>query len=187
MQDSDILNLFFEWGQLRRIHHEGWKVIGVTHPESVAEHNLRAAQIGFVLAKLENYPNPYEVCTMVVFHDIGEARIGDIHKLAARYIKADEEGATREQLAPLKEIGEHIFQLWSQVEYPNNRAGAIAKDADLLEQAVMAKEYIDRGYEAARHWIDNIEKALQTETAKRLLETLKRTKSYEWCLGKKGD
>jgi len=62
MENQDILNFIFELGQLRRIDHEGWKLIGIKHPETVAEHSLRAAQIGFILAELENLDNPFEIC-----------------------------------------------------------------------------------------------------------------------------
>lgn len=70
MTSKDILNFIFELGQLKRIKHEGWRLIGVKFPESVADHCLRAAQIGYILAKMEKYENPFEVCSMVVFHDI---------------------------------------------------------------------------------------------------------------------
>ncbi|KOR35411.1 MULTISPECIES: HD domain-containing protein [Planktothricoides] len=183
--NKDILNFLFELGQLRRIKHEGWRVIGIEHPESVAEHSLRAAQIGFILAKLENYPNPEQVCTMIVFHDIGEARVGDIHKLAKRYITVDEAKATQEQLEILGKLGDDLFDYWNQVETQETVAGIIAKDADFLEQAVMAKEYWERGYVGAQRWIDNVAKALQTESAKQLLASLKEVNSYDWCLNLK--
>ncbi|MDI6721005.1 MAG: HD domain-containing protein [Candidatus Aenigmarchaeota archaeon] len=64
MENKDVLNFIFEMGQLRRIKHEGWRIAGVENPESVADHALRAAQIGFFLARLEGYDNPYEVCSI---------------------------------------------------------------------------------------------------------------------------
>lgn len=182
MNHTDLLNFIFELGQLRRIKHEGWRTIGIENPESVAEHTLRAAQIGFILAKLENYPNPAQVCTMVVFHDIGEARVGDIHKVAKQYIIVAEAQATQEQLEPLGKLGDEIFDLWNQVENQNTPAGIIAKDADLLEQAVMAKEYLEKGYVAAQIWIDNVGKSLKTESSQELFAILKTVNSYDWCL-----
>ncbi|MBI2148647.1 HD domain-containing protein [Candidatus Woesearchaeota archaeon] len=185
MEDKDILNFIFELGQLRRVDHEGFKLIGVEHPETVAEHTLRAAQIGFILAKIENYNNPYEVCTMVVFHDIGECRIGDIHKVANRYVKADEELAVKEQLAKLGDLGSNIFSLWKQIENKGTVAGIIAKDADLLEQAVTAKEYLEKGYEFAQDWINNVNKRLKTKSAQKLILSLKEIHSNDWWQGLK--
>jgi putative hydrolases of HD superfamily len=185
MEDKDILNLIFEFGQLRRIKHEGWRLVGVENPDSVAEHSLRAAQIGFLLAKMEKYENPYEVCTMVVFHDIGECRIGDIHKVALRYLEADEERVVREQTENLEDIGKDILKLWQEFEAKTTTAGIIAKDADRLEQAVMAKEYIERGHASAKDWIINVSRLLKTKSAKKLLKLLETTDSTDWWEGLK--
>ena len=185
MKTNDILDFFFEIGHLRRIKHEGWRLIGVDAPDSVAEHTLRAAQIGFVLAKLEGYANPYEVCTMVVFHDNGEARVGDVHKIANRYTDVDEARAVREQLARLEGIGVEILDLWQQTEDRSTTAGIIAKDADLLEQAVMAREHIERGHAAAQEWIDSIARMVQTTSAKQLIAALPEVGVYDWWRGLK--
>lgn len=185
MEEIGILNFFFELGQLRRIRHEGWTLAGVEDPESVAAHSLRAAQIGFVLASLEGYDNPFEVCTMLVFHDLGESRIGDIHRVANRYITADEGRATAEALSKIGSIGNNILTLWQQVEDVKTKAGIIAKDADLLEQALMAKEYMEKGYNAAHDWIRNISTMLRTCSAKALIASLKEVNSYDWWKGLK--
>ena len=55
MQSKEILKFFFEMGQLSRVKREGWRLLGMETPESIADHSLRAAQIGWVLAKLEGY------------------------------------------------------------------------------------------------------------------------------------
>lgn len=180
---NKILNLFFELGQLRRIKHEGWRTIGIIHPESVADHSLRAAQIGYILAKLEKYKNPEEVVTMIVFHDMGECRVGDIHKIATRYIKVDESQAVKDQTKPLEKLGEEIYNLWECVETQKNIAGKIAKDADLLEQAITAKEYIEKGNKFAQNWVDNISQKLLTKTAKSLVKDLKKSSSHDWWQG----
>jgi len=145
-----VAKFTYELGQLKRVRHEGWKLAGVVTPDTVAEHALRAAQIGFMLANLEGTADPYQVCAMLFFHDIGEARVGDIHKLANRYITVDEEGAVRDQTAPLGPMGAEIVALWQQVEERSTPAGIIAKDADLLEQAFTAKEYLEQGYAATQ-------------------------------------
>lgn len=180
---KDILNFFFELGQLRRIKHEGWRTIGITNPESVADHSLRAAQIGYLLAKLEKHKKPEEVVTMLVFHDIGECRVGDIHKIANRYVKVDETKAVKDQIKPLGKFGQEIYKLWIAVENQESYAGKIAKDADLLEQAVTAKEYIERGYKFAQNWITNISKKIQTSSAKKLLKDLDKSDSNDWWQG----
>ncbi|MFA6098581.1 MAG: HD domain-containing protein [Patescibacteria group bacterium] len=180
METKHLLNFFFELGILKKVEHEGWRLAGVEHPESVSDHSLRAAQIGFVLAKLEKHKNAFEVCTMIVFHDIAECRTGDVHKVANRYIKRDEETAVKEQTVNLEEIGQEIFSLWQQTENKNSTAGIIAKDADLIEQAITAKEYMENGHSLASDWIKNVKKSLATASAKKIIANLDNIKSTDW-------
>ncbi|KKQ94924.1 MAG: Metal dependent phosphohydrolase [candidate division CPR2 bacterium GW2011_GWC1_39_9] len=183
--EKEVTKFIYELGQLRRLRHVGLTIAGVTDPLSVADHNLRAAQIAYILAFLEGYKNPSEICSMVVFHDIDECRIGDIHKVANRYIKADKEGAVKDQTKDLGGLGESIFKLYNSVGYNKNIAGDLAKDADYLEQAFTAKEYLEKGYKFAQDWIDNVGKVLKTETARKLWHEMQKTDSNDWWQGVK--
>ncbi len=174
-----IVDFVFELGHLRRIKHEGWRLAGVERPDSVAEHSMRATQIAYFLAKMEGYENPYKVCTMVAFHDCGECRIGDIHKVANRYIDADEKKAVEEQLEVLGADGAEVLQMWNEVEERSTEAGRIAKDADLVEQAFTAKEYLELGFKT-QQWIDAVEERVQTESAKKLVAEMKKSDSGDW-------
>lgn len=142
-----LLNFFHELGQLKRIRHEGVGLAGIQDPDTIASHSLRAAQIGYVLAILEKYESPEQVASMLVFHDMGECRVGDIHKVANRYVTADEKRAVEDQLKTLPdEVTEAVFALWDQFETKSTVAGKIAKDADYLELAFTAKAYKEQGY-----------------------------------------
>ena len=182
---QNIIHLIFELGHLRRISHEGWKLTGNKNPETVAEHSLRTAQIGYLLAHLEHYPHPEQVCTICTFHDIAETRIGDIHKVANRYITVDETQAVKEQTTQLKDIGTTIFNIWNQAEQQNTQAGIIAKDADLLDMAFTAREYQQQGYHAASDWLDKIAPKLKTQSAKELMKKLIHEDPFEWWDGLK--
>jgi putative hydrolase of HD superfamily len=177
---NDVCNFLFEMGQLRRIKHEGWRLIGIQHPESIADHSLRAAQIGYILASLQEYPEPEKVCTMLVFHDIGESRIGDIHRVANRYIEANEEKAVHAELDKLGDLGKSIMSLWKDIEYGDSIAGKIAKDADFLEMALTAREYLENGYLGAQDWLDNISKSLKTAVAKEFFEVINKCNPMDW-------
>lgn len=185
MEIKNIVKFFFELGQQRRVSHEGWKLLGIRHPDNVAEHSLRAAQIGYALAIMEKYPNPEEVCAMLVFHDMAECRVGDLHKVAARYVEADELRAAEDQARDLGEFGEKILGMWRQVEDKSTTAGRIAKDADYLETAVSGKEYLEQGHGFAQDWINNVANAVKTESAKKLALELQQTHSNEWWQGLK--
>jgi putative hydrolase of HD superfamily len=183
MDIKSIVNFIFELNQLKRQRHSGFQLAGIKNPDTIAEHVLRAAQIGYILATMEGDANPETVCAMIMIHDNGEARIGDQNKVSARYFSKDnaEEKAFNEQL---ENLGSKINEKWSayfqQFEKRNTKEGIIAKDADWLETAFQAKEYLDLGYESAQDWINNVEKALETSAAKKLLAEMKKTKFTDW-------
>ena len=185
MQSREILKFFYEMGQLSRVKREGWRLLGIEHPESIADHSLRAAQIGWVLASLEGYKDPNEVAAMLIFHDIGECRVGDLHKLANRYVTADETTAVKEQVSRLGSAGDAVLSLWHQIEDRTTEAGIIAKDADLLELAVRAREYIEQGFADASEWFDAARQRIKTKSAKELLEQLPHVSSSSWWHGLK--
>ena len=185
MQSKEILKFFYEMGQLSRVKREGWRLLGIEDPESIADHSLRAAQIGWVLAKLEGYKDPNEVATMLIFHDIGECRVGDIHKLANRYITVDEKKAVEEQVSRLGSAGDDVLALWNQIEEQTTQAGIIAKDADLLELAVRAQEYIERGFADACEWLNAAKQRVQTKSARELLDQIPHVSASSWWHGLK--
>jgi putative hydrolase of HD superfamily len=98
-----LVQFIFETLHLKHVKHEGWRLIGVEHPDSVAEHSLCAAQIAYILAKMEG-ENPEKCATMLIWHDLPEARIGDLHRNATQYIKDKqqaEETALHDQVGKL--------------------------------------------------------------------------------------
>ena len=185
MNPKNISKFIFEMGHLKRIRHEGWRLTGVDPPDSIAQHILRTAQISYILAKMEKLRSPESVCTMIVFHDIEETRIGDQHRVASRYLVADEQKAISDQLENLGELKDELLAKWKQFDERKTPEAIVAKDADRLEWAFTAKEYIEQGYKSAQDWINNVEKALKTDSAKRLLKELKNMDSTSWWHGLK--
>jgi 5'-deoxynucleotidase YfbR-like HD superfamily hydrolase len=73
----------------------------------------------------------------------------------------------------------------SEYENRTTQESIIARDADWLETAFQAKEYFDLGYESTVDFIDNVEKALETESAKKIIKEMKNTKFTDWWKGLK--
>jgi len=153
-----VVNFIFEMGHLKREKNRGFALAGVKEPNAIAEHSLRAAQIGFILAEMENdkageeIVSAEKVAAMMIVHDNAEARVGDQHKVGARYFskKEAEQKAFDEQVEGL---GERIEVKWKgyleEHDNRNTKEGVVAQDADWLEAAFQAKEYLDLGYESA--------------------------------------
>ncbi|MFA5248240.1 MAG: HD domain-containing protein [Patescibacteria group bacterium] len=184
---TKIVNFIFELSQLKRQVHAGWWKIGVKQPATVAEHVFRASQIGYILAVMEG-ANPEKVVTMLMIHDNAETRIGDQDKVAARYY-SNKEAEKRAFVEQTELLHQAIRQKWQEYfdEYENrtSKEGIVAKDADWLEQAFQAKEYVDSGYKAAQNWIDNVAEAVETESAKKIIAEMKNVEFTDWYKGLK--
>lgn len=179
---EDIVNFFYEVGQLKRVKRSGWWLAGIDNPENIAEHSFRVAVIGYVLAKLEKV-DAHKVVLMSLFQDLSEARLNDLHKVGQRYInfKEAEKKAFKEQLERLpEEMADELYDLFNQYHTDSSKEGIVARDADYLECVVQAKEYIETGYKSAQNWIDNIRKLLKTDSAKKLMDLVEKTDSKSW-------
>ena len=181
-----IAHFFYETGNLKRVKRSGWWTINVKDPESVADHSFRTAVIGYVLAQLE-HADAEHVTSICLFHDVPEARLNDLHKVGQRYInfKEAETNVYQEQTDPLGETGKDIFSLHQELNAQKTKEALIARDADLLESLVQAREYGTIGYSDARDWITNAKKHLVTESAKKLAKELEETEPNEWWQGLK--
>jgi 5'-deoxynucleotidase YfbR-like HD superfamily hydrolase len=186
MSEKGITNYIFELGMLKRLFHNGPQVVGVNQPDTISEHCHRAAVLGFILAEMEGV-NSEKVATMLIFHDGPEARIGDHNKIAQRYIDnvEAEKKAIEEQVMNLPEsIAEKIKNYWFSQENKDTPEGKVAHDADLLETAFQAKEYLDLGYET-EGWLENTKKNIKTESGKKLIAEIEKTKFTDWWQGLK--
>jgi putative hydrolase of HD superfamily len=179
-----IALFFFELGQQQEVNRHGWRLIGAQR-EPLGVHVARAAQIGFVLALMEEYESPERVATALIFHDLPECRTGDADKIMARYMTVDERHALKEQTEPLGIVGAHIARYWTIVEERDGALGVIAKDADYLECAVRARELEVIGHTFATDWWRNVKGALRTKSAKELYDQLMSIHPHTWWAGLK--
>ena len=168
--DKRTLEFIAEAGLLKRVKRSGWWVVGIDEPESVAEHSFRCSVIGYVLALAEGAA-PYKVLVMTLFNDMHEARINDLHKMAQRYIKLEkaEDEAFLEQTAGLPgKMRRELDGLRAEYRRQKTKESVIARDADILECLIQAKEYCEYGFSEARKFMKKAPEALRTRSARRL-------------------
>jgi putative hydrolase of HD superfamily len=176
------LDFFAEAGLLKRVKRSGWWVAGIENPESVADHCFRCAVIGFYMAHEEG-ADPYRVLAMTLFNDIHEARINDLHKMGHFYIdfKDAEKRVFRDQVAPLpSKVRAALTDIRGDYDAQRTHEALIARDADILECLVQAKEYEDHGYPVARKFLQRAPGFLKTRTAQKLWGSLQRWDSTVW-------
>lgn len=176
------LNFFAEAGLLKRVKRSGWWVAGIKDPESVADHCFRCAVIGYYLAHLEG-ADPFKVTVMALFNDIHEARINDLHKMGHYYIefKAAEKKAFKDQIKFLDgKIKSQLSGFREEYDDQATPEAMVARDADILECLVQAKEYYDSGYRGAKSFLERAPDFLKTKSARNLWRDLRKWDSGQW-------
>jgi len=158
---------------------------GIADPESVAEHSFRTAILGYILAHLAD-ADPMKTAALCLFHDTPEARINDLHSTAKRYIDPGrgEAVALAEQVERLPQpIADAILSLMGDYEEKTSLEAQLARDADVLECLIQAREYQTQGYVNVQEWIDNCKASLKTDVAKNVAEACLQVEPREWWQG----
>jgi len=177
-----IAAYFSEAGALKYKKRSGWWMAGIDNPESIAGHSHRTALIAFVLARLEG-ADAEKAAAMSIFHDVPEARLTDLHKVAQRYFDSEkaEALAQKEQAEGLpQEIGSELKSMFSEFNAQKTNEAIIAKDADLLEVALQGKEYHDNGCKKCREWFERAGKELKTASAKKIFKEAMKSDGVWW-------
>ncbi len=176
------LNFFAEAGLLKRVKRSGWWVAGIENPETVAEHCFRCAVIGHYIAHCENV-DAGKVVTMTLFNDIHEARINDLHKMGHYYIdfRKAEQKVFADQVNNINaKVKAALISARKSYDQQSCKESIVARDADILECLIQAKEYVDNGYPVAKTFFQRAPSHLKTKTAKELWKAALKWDSHSW-------
>ncbi len=181
-KNTAAIDFFAEAGLLKKIKRSGWWVAGIKDPESVAEHSFRCAVMAYYIAHMEGV-DPYRVVLMALFNDIHEARINDLHKMGHYYIdfKEAEKKVFKDQIENLdKSVKREMKSFRYEYDGQETPESLIARDADILECLIQAKEYYDNGHLQAKKFFQKAPGYLKTKSAQKLWEQIKGWDSGEW-------
>lgn len=179
---KEITHFLYEIGTLRktaRSHRQALLTDDLS--DSISSHSYRVTLIGWFLAKLEKV-DPYKVVMMCLLHDTSETRTGDQNWIHKKYTKTFEEEAIYDQIKNLA-FADDLFEITDGYSQRVTKEAKIAKDADLLDQVFLLKEYAWQGNQEAFLWLQNNEqvKLLTSKSAKNLAqEILSQTPSDWW-------
>ncbi|MBF0523019.1 MAG: HD domain-containing protein [Candidatus Omnitrophica bacterium] len=176
------LNLFAEAGLLKHIKRSGWWVAGIKDPESVAEHSFRCAIMAYYIAHAEGV-DPFKTVIMALFNDIHEARINDLHKMGHYYIdfKEAEKKVYKDQIEGLNPVVKlEMERLRKDYDEQKTKESIVARDADILECLLQAKEYYDSGHTKAKKFFQKAPDYLKTKSAQKLWQMIKTWDSSSW-------
>jgi len=182
---KNIANFLFEAGMLKRTPRSGFQFLG-SGTESVAEHIFRTTYIGFALGKVAQGVDVDRLVRMCLFHDLPEARTGDLNYVNKKYVDADEKKAVAD-LAQTLPFGNEIQELVLEFIEGKTEEAKLARDADQLEMILALKEYKDLGNKYADEWLEFSLRRLRTDAARELAKTILDTDSSLWWFSDKGD
>jgi putative hydrolases of HD superfamily len=175
---GSVVNFFFELGMLKKTPRSGFQFLG-SGQESVADHTFRAALIGFSLARLDGTCDPFRVACLCLFHDIAEARTGDLNYMNKRYVQAHEQRAIIDLTESLPFAGE-VVTLLEEYRSVGTMEARLAHDADQLDLILELKEQSDLGNKYAVQWVPHVEKRLLTPVGKTIAAEILRTDFNAW-------
>ncbi|WP_245802406.1 HD domain-containing protein [Desulfacinum hydrothermale] len=178
MNLSALADFFFEVGMLKKTPRSGFQFLG-TGRESVADHSFRVAVIGFCLARLVDHPDPFRVVCLCLFHDLPEARTGDMNYVNKQYVQVDERKATAHLAAALP-FGDELEALLDEYRSRQTEASRLAHDADQLDLILELKQQKDLGNTYAQEWMRYALERLHTDMGRKLAEQILKTDWTAW-------
>ncbi len=173
-----IVNFFFELGMLKRTPRSGFQFLR-SGQESVAEHSYRVTLIGFTLARLTPDADPFRVVSLCLFHNVPEARTGDLNYVNKQYVTVHEQEAVND-LAETLPFGEDFRAALAEYRAQETIEARLAHDADQLDLILELKEQNDLGNGYAHQWIHFAQKRLVTGIGKELAAQILTTDSTAW-------
>lgn len=177
MEFKDLANFLHEVGTLKRMIRNSYQTLG-SGGETIAEHLFRCAVIGYCLAKIEKVDEE-ETIKMCLLHDICETRTGDFNFVHARYVRAYEEEARKDQAEKIV-IGKEMRKLMQEFEKGESKEAVLAQDADVLEQLLQEKEHYETGNEQALLWMEYSASRLKSKSAKELAKAIMSGSVKDW-------
>ena len=181
-----LAGFLFEIGTLRKIPRAHMQSL-LAHDlsDNIASHSYRVSVIGWFLAQ-EERADPYKTVAMSIFHDAGEARSGDQNWIHKKYVKVFEDEIAKDQFENLSQRSE-LLELVREYKERKTKEAILAKDADLLDQIFLVKEYIWQGNREAESWLkgkggrpDTHSSMLKSKTAKRLARKIIAQEPGDW-------
>lgn len=190
MHIKKLASFFYEIGNLRKVlrtHQQ--TLLSQDLTDNIASHSFRTAFIGYFLAKELN-ANADKVLKMCLLHDIEESRSGDQNWVHKRYLKVFEKEIREEQLESLPNSKE-LLEISEEYQERKTLEAKIAKDADLLDEVFLLKEYELQGNKEATDWLKGSrkeeicqesqqEKQMFTNLAKQIAKEAKKQKPSLW-------
>ena len=184
-QIKKLVSFFFEMGSLRKViraHQQ--TLLSFDLSDTIASHSFRVTLIGYFLAR-ELKADVDKVIKMCLLHDMEETRSSDHNWVHKKYVKVYEEEIRRDQLKDLPNSKE-LLKLSKEYEERKTLESKIVKDADLLDETFLLREYDWQGNLEAKDWLrgpkrkSHHEKMMYTKLARDIAKEAKKQPPSAW-------
>jgi putative hydrolase of HD superfamily len=185
-EDKRIIDFLFEIGTMRkliRIHRQTLLADDIS--DNIASHSYRTSIIAWYLAKMEK-ADLYKTVMMGLLHDMAETRSGDHNWVHKKYIKIFTDEIAKDQFGTLPYPD--FAELIDEYNERESKESILVKDADLLDQMLLLREYEWQGNKEAAIWLQgksgDKENAqfmkLKSGSARKLGETILKEDPSAW-------
>jgi len=169
--------------KLIRIHRQTLLADDIS--DNIASHSYRTSIIAWYLAKMEK-ADLYKTVMMGLLHDMAETRSGDHNWVHKKYVKIFTEEIIKDQFGTLPHPD--FAELIDEYNKRESKESILVKDADLLDQILLLREYEWQGNKEAAIWLrgksgdkENAQfMKLKSESAKKLGETILKQDPSDW-------
>ncbi len=170
---QEAVALLHEIGMLGRIERSGFAFLG-SGKQSVAAHSFRVAILALMLSEGEKVKiDEALLLKLCLFHDVMEARIGDLNYVQKRYLSVDRQKLFADWIEEYPYWGAHLVALEQSLQ-ENSLEAALMHDADQLDLLLCLKEEMELGNSRAADWYAIVQQRLRlarsNEWAKEILE-----------------
>jgi putative hydrolase of HD superfamily len=176
----------FEGLFLKKIPRSGYLYLG-RGAESVAEHSFGVIFLAYTLYQKAILLNPEvsleKLLKLALFHDLAEARTGDLNYLNKRYVTSLEESATTDALKGLP-FADELYLLYQEWKEGKTRESQLAADADQLDMIVELVKIRTEGSPSAEEWLNYALMRLKTQEGKELAQAILNRKPDTWWFEK---
>jgi len=162
---------------LKKIPRKGWKSkLGISLPESVADHTFSMSIIAMVLSDLQKL-DTHKVLKMSLLHDIAESVIGDFTPEDIEKSKKNkvENNAIRKILNNLPEaLAKEYISIWNEYNDNTTKEAVLVHEVDKLEMAIQASTYVNEGIEKEKlePFFNSAKSQINSKYVKELLDKL---------------
>jgi len=180
-----LADFLFETQMLKRTPRTGYQFLG-HGAETVAEHSFGAVALAFALARLNGRADLARTLKLALFHDLAEARTGDLNYLNKRYAEVDEDRAMADATAGLT-FSPELEETWREWRTGETLEARLAADADQLDMVLELRRLQTLGSTQARDWLHYAQKRLKTPEGRALFEEIVRTDPERWWFERRED